>query len=277
MEGGKKMSLDSFLEDMPKSGFSPFLRPIKDNRYNDIKKDVESLYRPVLDVKRYPRELSLIYMFDNVINLRKRNNGIWYNKKVLYQSWDNFSKLNILLENYNIKPSNFLSNLFWMAENKQYPATYNRKLGYYVPDITMWEKVLENMSRYKKSVFFNSLNKFTIISGWEDVYFEESFNINTYDENISLFVNRMTSLNDYKMFDRIPDRSLNEDEKKYILLYLWNYSDSMRITSNYFRDLSGIYDSGKQETLLGYILGYHINLENINLNSIESDINGRDS
>lgn len=87
----------------------------------------------------------------------------------------------------------------------------------------------------------------------------------------------MTSLNDYKMFDRIPDRSLNEDEKKYILLYLWNYSDSMRITSNYFRDLSGIYDSGKQETLLGYILGYHINLENINLDSIEDDINGRDS
>ena len=277
MEGGKKMGLDRFLEDMPKSGFSPFLRPIKDNRYTYIKKDVEGLYRPVLDVKRYPRELSLNYMFDNVINLRKRNNGIWYNKKVLYQSWDNFSKLNILLENYNIRPSNFLSNLFWMAENKQYPATYNRKLGYYVPDITMWEKVLENMSRYKKSVFFNSLNKFTIISGWEDVYFEESFNINTYDENISLFVNRMTSLNDYKMFDRIPDRSLNEDEKKYILLYLWNYSDSMRITSNYFRDLSGIYDSGKQETLLGYILGYHINLENINLNNIVGDINGRDN
>jgi len=271
------MGLDRFLEDMPKSGFSPFLRPIKDNRYTYIKKDVEGLYRPLLDVKRYPRELSLIYMFDNVINLRKRNNGIWYNKKVLYQSWDNFSKLNILLENYNIKPSNFLSNLFWMAENKQYPATYNRKLGYYVPDITMWEKVLENMSRYKKSVFFNSLNKFTIISGWEDVYFEESFNIDTYDENISLFVNRMTSLNDYKMFDRIPDRSLNEDEKKYILLYLWNYSDSMQITSNYFRDLSGIYDSGKQETLLGYILGYHINLENINLNIIGDDINGRDS
>ena len=272
-------SLDKsdYLEGMPKSGFSPFLKPIKDNRYNYIKKEVEGLYRPVLDVKQYPRELSLIYMFDNVINLRKRNKGTWYNKKILYQNWDNFHELNKLLEYYDIRPSNFLSNLFWMAENKQYPATYNRKLGYYIPDTTMWGKVLDNMSGYRKSVFFNSLNKFTLISGWEDVYFEESFNINTYDENISLFVNRMTSLNDYKMFDRIPKRSLNDDEKKYILLYLWNYSDSMSIISDYYRDLSGIYDSSKQETLLGYILGYHINLDKINLKSIEEDINGRNS
>lgn len=258
---------------MPKSVFSPFLRPIKDYRYNYIKKDVESLYRPVLDVNRYPRELSLIYMFDNVINLRKRNRGTWYNKKILYQKWDDFSKLNSLLEKYDIKPSNFLSNLFWMAENKQYPSTYNRKLGYYVPDTTIWEKVLDNMLSYRKSVFFNSLNKYTIISGWEDVYFNDCFDNSIYEDNINVFKERvkslLTSSNDLSIIKNIPERELNDDEKKYVLLYVWTYSDAMKITNDYYRDLSGIYSSSKQAKLLGYILGYHIDLDNVKLEKIK--------
>lgn len=251
--------------------FKGYLRPLEMISHKDTRDKIESAYRAYMDDERYPQWLVLMYMFDDVINRKRRfsKGGNWFTKKVLHTDVENFMFLSQILQDFHISPSVYLSELFWLVDHKLYPSTYNRQMGVAIPDVTRFNTLFEIISTFKSNFVKDDLLQYPEIAGWRELYYGRSIKVDS-----AYIDNKLETLK----FRRYTDK----DEIIYSLVYSYHIANIMKHDNNanrfllYLiynapccsiygdtRALFGLNDEGDEVKLIGHAIGLGVDEENL--------------
>lgn len=222
-------------------------------------------YRACIGYLDYPKPISLLYIFDSMINYQKRFNRYWLSLKNIYRYYSDFEYLDKILTKFKINPTKYFSELNWMAERKLYPVNYDKHLGCNIPDTSQFDLVIKFINKKHGITIKDTLINLPIIDGWQQVYLENNLSVNrVYDDLVNRLNLRAISNKDLKLVDKINSfNQLTLDDKRLLIYTIYNKSDSCYLKGNFYYWM-GMVDHNNQELkIIGKALGYWINFDEL--------------
>lgn len=242
--------------------------PLSINSYSN--KKLKSLYRANMSYHDYPKYIVLIYIFDSIINYRKKFNYYWLTLENIYKYRKDFEYLDQILKHFKIKPTVYFSETLWLLDHGQYPYNYDRHLGCPLPDINNFDLVIKKISHDHKIVIKDTLVSLPIIDGWQQVYLDNALSVSsTYNQLVNQLNLRAISSKDLKLVDQVNSYDqLTLDDKRYLIYTIYCQSDSCYLQGN-FQYWSGMIDHHNLELeIIGKALGYWINFDNLTVKRV---------